>query len=128
MNLCINVYESNIEYDGSLDKLKLRIVVRGYLQNKELVGDNWSPTASMRTLKYFLADATKHKARVHQLDFIGEFLQAKAKNRVFLKLDSRYADYFPEYAKYFGRALRLLKSMYIMTKSGNLFTDELTEW
>ena len=33
-----------------------------------MVGDNWSPTASMRTLKYFLADATKHKARVHRLD------------------------------------------------------------
>ena len=49
-----------------------------------MVGDNWSPTASMRTLKYLLADATKHKSRVHQLDFIGAFLQAKVKNRVFL--------------------------------------------
>ena len=52
----------------------------------------------MRTLKYFLEDATKHKARVHQLDFIGAFLQAKVKNRVIVNLDSRYADYFPEYS------------------------------
>ena len=59
------------------------IVVRGDLQNNEFVGDTWSPTASMRTLKYFLADATKHKAIVHQLDFIGALLQAKVKNRVF---------------------------------------------
>ena len=63
---CMDVYKAKIQSDGSLDKLKLRIVVRGDLQNKELVGDTWSPTASMRTLKYFLADATKHKARVHQ--------------------------------------------------------------
>ena len=76
-----------------------------------MVGDTCSPTASMRTLKYFLADAAKHKARVHQLDFIGAFLQAKVKNRVFVKLESRYADYFPEYAKYFGRALILLNSI-----------------
>ena len=48
----------------------------------------------MRTLKYFLAYAVKHKARLHQLDFIGALFQAKVKNRVFLKLDSRYADYF----------------------------------
>ena len=54
-------------------------MVRGYLQNKELVVDTWSPTASMKTLKYFLEDAAKHKARVHQLDFIGLFLQAKSK-------------------------------------------------
>ena len=66
-----------------------------------MVGDTWSPTASMRTLKYFLADAAKHKAIVYQLDFIGAFLQAKVKNRVFFKLEIRYTDYFPEYAKYF---------------------------
>ena len=54
-----------------------------------MVGDTWSPTASMRTLKYLLADAAKHKARVHQLDFVGSFLQAKVKNRVFFKLDKR---------------------------------------
>ena len=81
----------------------------------------------MRTLKYFLSDAANHKTRVHQLDFIGAFLQANFKNRVFIKLDMRYAAYFPEYSQYFGRALKLLKSMYGMTNSGKLFADELTE-
>ena len=57
---CMDVYKAKIQSDGSLDKLKLRIVVRGYLQNKEMVGDTWSPTASMRTLKYFLAYEAKH--------------------------------------------------------------------
>ena len=93
-----------------------------------MVGDTWSPTASMRNLKYFLADAAKHKSIVHQLDFIGTFLQAKVKNRVFVKLDMRYTYYFPEYAQYFGRALILLNSMYGMTNSGKLFADEFTEW
>ena len=49
---CMDVYKAKIQSDGSLDKLKLRIVVREDLQNKEMVGDTWSPTASMRTLKY----------------------------------------------------------------------------
>ena len=93
-----------------------------------MVGDTCSPTSSMRTLTHFLADAAKPRAIVHQLDFIGAFFQAKVKNRVFFKLDVRYIDYFTEYAKYFGRALRLLKSMYGMNKSGKLFADELTEW
>ena len=81
------VYKDKIQYDGSLDKLKLRILVRVDFQNKEMVGDTWSPTAFMRTLKYFLVYAAKNKARFHQLDFIGEFLQAKVNNRVFVKLD-----------------------------------------
>ena len=82
----------------------------------------------MRTLEYFLEDAAKHKARVHQIDFIGAFLQANVKDRVFVKLDMRYASYFPEYTQYFGRALKLLKPMYGMTNSGKLFADDLTEW
>ena len=68
----------------------MRIVVRQDLQNKELVGETWLPTAFIRDLKKFLVDALKHKEIVHQLDFIGAFLQAKVKNGVFVKLDSRY--------------------------------------
>ena len=92
MTPCMDVYEAKIQYDGSLEKLKLRTVFRGDLRDKEIVGDTWLPTASMGTLNYFLADATKHNARVHQLYFIGAFLKAKVKNRVFMKLDSKYAD------------------------------------
>ena len=54
-------------------------------------------------------------------------MQAKLKNRVFVKLDIRYTYYFPEYAQYFGRSLRLLKSMYVMTNSGKLFAYEFIE-
>ena len=32
---CMDVYKAKIQSDGSLDKMKFRIVVRGDLQNKE---------------------------------------------------------------------------------------------
>ena len=35
-------------------------------------------------MKYLLADATMHKARVHQLDLNGAFLQSKLKYREFV--------------------------------------------
>ena len=57
----MDVYKVKIQFDGSLDKVKFIIMVRGDLQKKELVGDYWLPTASMRTLKYFKEYATKHK-------------------------------------------------------------------
>ena len=65
VTLCMDMYKDKIQSDGSLEKVKMIIVVRGDFQNKEIVVDTWLPTASMRTLKYFLADAAKHKARVH---------------------------------------------------------------
>ena len=57
----MDVYKAKIQPDGNLDKLQLVIVVRGDLQNKDMIGDTWSPTASIRTLKYFLADASNMK-------------------------------------------------------------------
>ena len=92
MTPCMDVLKDKIKSDGSLDKVKLRIMVGGDLQNKELYGDNWSPTAFMRTLVYLLADADKHKSRVQQLYFVGALLQAKVNNRLFLTLRSKYAD------------------------------------
>ena len=62
----MGVYTARVQYDVIIDKLKLRIVVIGYLQNKDIIGNTWAPTASMINLEYFLLDATNRKARVHQ--------------------------------------------------------------
>ena len=88
---CMDVYKAKIQSDGSLDKLKLRNVVGGDLQNKEMVGDTWSSPASIRTLKYFLVGMAKHKARVHQLYFIGAFLQANLTKTLFFTLACKNA-------------------------------------
>ena len=50
---CMDVYKDKIQSDGSLDKLKLVIVIRGDMQNKELFGEYLSPKASIGDLKYF---------------------------------------------------------------------------
>ena len=58
--------KSKIQSDGSIDKVKLIIVVRGNMQNKELVGDTWSPTfvldrsAAAKTRKKNLITVSSH--------------------------------------------------------------------
>ena len=78
---CMDVYKAKIQSAGSLDKLKLIFVVRGDFLNKEMIGDTWYKTSSMRTLTYIFADASKQKSRVHQLYFIRAFLQDNVKHR-----------------------------------------------
>ena len=51
VTIFMNAYKEKSQSDTILENLKLRIVVRGYLQNKDLIGYNWYPTASTRTLK-----------------------------------------------------------------------------
>ena len=48
---CMDVYKAKIQSYGSLDKLKLRIVVIGDQKNKDLIGNTWSPTDFVSTLK-----------------------------------------------------------------------------
>ena len=47
-----------------------------------MIGDTWTPTASMRNLYYVFENSAKHKSRVHQLYLIGTFLQANVKHIV----------------------------------------------
>ena len=117
-----------LQSDGTLDKLKNRIVVRGDLQNKHSTEDKWSPTASFRSLKMFLAHACRLKVRVRKMDFIGAFLQAKVRSRVFIKLPAFYGELFPDIKAYCGVPVRLIKSMYGMALSGKYWYQELQEW
>ena len=39
----MDVYKLKIQYDRRFEKLKLRNVVRGDLQNKEMIRDKWDP-------------------------------------------------------------------------------------
>ena len=45
--------------------------------------DTWSGCVSGKTVKCFLVDAAHHKRKVKQLNFIGAFLQALARGRIY---------------------------------------------
>ena len=79
---CMNIYKAKIQNDGSPDKFKFINIPGGDFQNKEIIGDIWSSTAPMNNKNYLLANNSKHKSIVHQLDFIGAFLQSNTKHRV----------------------------------------------
>jgi hypothetical protein len=124
----MEIFKVKMKSDGSLDELKTRLVVRGDLQSKTISEDTWSPTASFRSLKMFLAHACKNKLRVKQLDFIGAFLQANIRARIFVTIPKIFGILFPEYSEYCGIPLRLGKSMYGMTLSGKYWFLDLKEF
>jgi transposase InsO family protein len=124
----METFKVKVKSDGALDKLKCRLVVRGDLQDKNITEDKWSPTASFRSLKMFLAHASRTKARVKQLDFVGAFLQAKMRTRMFVTIPQIYGILFPEYKGYCGVPVRLVMSMYGTTLCGKYWYMDLTEY
>jgi len=124
----METFKVKVRSDGSLDKLKMQLVVRGDLQDKNITEDKWSPSASFRSLKMFLAHAARLKARVKQLDFVGAFLQAKMRTRMFVTIPKIYAVLFPEYSQYCGIPVRLRMSMYGTMLCGKYWYLDLTEY
>ena len=74
---CMDVYKAKIQSDGSLDKLKLIIVVIGDIQDKELCGDTWSPTVFMRNLKYFFGRCSLAKGKNTSVRFYWRIIVRK---------------------------------------------------
>ena len=124
----MEIFKVKVKSDGSLDKLKTRMVVRGDLQNKNITEDKWSPTASFRSLKMFLAHASRLKTRVKQLDFVGAFLQAKMRTRMFVTIPKIFGILFPEYAWCTGKPVWLLMSMYGTTLCGKYWYLDLLDF
>ena len=112
---------------GGLDKLKARICLRGDMQIKDDF-NSWSPTASTRLLKCFIADAALNRTKIYQLDFIQAFIQSDVQKRIFVILDKEYEKFCPKLAKHLGRPLKLKKCLYGADFSGKSWYETLDEF
>ena len=105
-------FRNKLKSDGSVDKLKSRICLRGDKQAELTDYDTWCPIGSFRELRKFLAFATSIKQRIYQLDFVGAFLQSPTQHVTYTILPMEWADLVPEYAEWLGIPLRLVKALY----------------
>ncbi len=111
-----------------VDKLKVRITIRGDMDKGAVDEDNSAPLASFRLLKVFLAEAAHRKRHVYQADYVGAYLQADMDRRVFVRLPADWATHFPEFVEWFGVPLLLKKSAYGINSAGRLWAEELFGW
>lgn len=90
--------------------------------------DTWSPNASSRAVKLFLAVMTNAHRTIKEADFIGAYLQANVVGRHFVRLPGEYQEFFPEFKEYFGVPLLLNKGIYGMVFSGKMWNEEFSAW
>ena len=121
-------FRTKIKSDGTIEKLKARVCLRGDQQAEMMDFETWCPVGNFRGLRIFLCFAARLKCRIYQLDFVGAFLQAKAKNRVFTILPAEWKEFYPDLAEWFGTPLRLLKSIYGSTDSMRNWDDTLADF
>lgn len=76
------IYRTKLNVDGSVNKLKWRLVVKGYSQIFGVdYSETFSPSARLETIRFLLTIATQKYWKIFQLDvksvFSNDFLQEK---------------------------------------------------
>ena len=83
---CRWVFTAKVNPDGSIARLKARLVVKGYVQTYGVdYSDKFSPIAKMASVRPFISLATTYNWDLHQLDIKNVFLHGDLQEEVYME-------------------------------------------
>ena len=72
--------------DGTVDKYKARLVVKGYRQKKGLdYFDTYSPVTRITSSRMLIAIAAVHDLKIHQMDVKTAFLNGELEEEIYME-------------------------------------------
>ena len=102
------IFKMKLKADGSIDKYKVRLVVKGYKQ-KEGVDyfDTYSPVTRITSIRMLMAIAVLHNLEIHQMDVKSTFLNGELNDEIYMEQPEGFI--VPSQEK---KVCRLVKSLY----------------
>ena len=102
------VYKTKLQPDGQVDRLKARLVVKGYKQKPGIdYYEVFAPVARLDTIRLVIALAAQKKWQIHQMDVKSAFLNGSLEEEVFVDQPVGYVK-----EGYENKVLRLKKALY----------------
>jgi hypothetical protein len=113
------VFKLKRHQDGSLDRFKARLCVKGFRQKAGVDFEEiFAPVASASTFRALMAAVAVHSWHVRQVDFKQAFLNGRLQETVFVQQPEGYTDGTP-------RVMRLLRSLYGLKQAPRAWHETL---
>ncbi|CAB3224317.1 unnamed protein product [Arctia plantaginis] len=107
--------------DGSIDKYKARLVIRGFSQKKGLdYYETFSPVAKTSTIRALLSIAAQENLSLCQFDVSTAFLYGKLKEDIYMKPPEGYSNND-------GKVCKLKRSLYGLKQAPRCWNSTITE-
>lgn len=116
------VFKVKQNTDGSVDRYKARLVVRGFTQQYGVdYEETFSPVVKFTSIRTILALAAVNKMQLKQFDIKTAFLCGDLSENVYMKQPIGYDDNS-------GRVCKLVKSLYGLKQASRCFNQKFTSF
>lgn len=121
---CKWVFRLKRNQDGSINKYKARLVVRGDQQREGIDFDEvFAPVARMETIRIFLATSVAKKMYIHQLDVITAYVQGDLHEDIYMEQPKTF-----EKLNRMASVCRLNKPLYGLKQAGREWYRKLNNY
>nr|GEW99844.1 retrovirus-related Pol polyprotein from transposon TNT 1-94 [Tanacetum cinerariifolium] len=107
------IFKKNMKADGTIDKYKARLVIKGFRQREGLdYFDTYSPVTRITSIRMIVAIAALRNLEIHQMDMKTAFLNGDLEEEKYMNQPEDFIAPGQE-----GKVCRLVKSLYGLTQA-----------
>ncbi|CAL8994830.1 unnamed protein product, partial [Prunus brigantina] len=118
------VYKTKLNLDGSIQKHKARLVVKGYAQKPGIdFNETFAPVARVDTIRTLIALAAQKEWKLYQLDVKFAFLNGVLKEEVYVDQPDRFLIGHSE-----DKVYRLKKALYGLKQAPRAWYEEINSY